>query len=136
MVQHLWLLVAGPPCQNLSAANKSTGARGGDSGVLGQKSRLVFAVVDILAELQRQVKKQRAGSVVWLIENVASMEAGQRQIFSHFFAASPPVTLYGGDFRPMDRARHFWTNLPVRIFSQTPSAAAAKRRCRTVVGPG
>ena len=47
--------------QNLSAANKSTGARGGDSGVLGQKSRLVFAVVDILAELQRQVKKQRAG---------------------------------------------------------------------------
>ena len=96
---NLFLLIAGPPCKDLSRANKAR------TGVLGEKSRLVFAVVDILSELQRQ-----AGpcNTAFVIENVASMKDADRDIFSHFFGGVAPVKLKGLEFRPMVRQRYYW----------------------------
>lgn len=130
------VFVAGSPCQDLSGAQGA--AR---KGVFGQKSRLFFVAIDVLARIQQVCHEANRGKaaeerihLAWLVENVASMDAKERRFFSkHLYgkgergdaatASTVPVTLHGELFMPMERKRH--------LLLEQPGQGAAQRRGAT-----
>lgn len=93
------LLIGGSPCQDLSISKSKT-----RKGLDGDKSSLFYEYVRIL----REVKPK------WFIlENVASMSDESRDIISQELGVQP-IELNAKDFSAQNRARYFWTNIPVR----------------------
>lgn len=93
------LLIGGSPCQDLSISKSKT-----RKGLDGTKSSLFYDYVRIL----REVKPE------WFIlENVASMSDESRDIISKELGVEP-IELNAKDFSAQNRARYFWTNIPVK----------------------
>jgi len=93
------LLIGGSPCQDLSISKSKT-----RKGLDGTKSSLFYEYVRIL----REVKPR------WFIlENVASMSDESRDIISKELGVQP-IELNAKDFSAQNRARYFWTNIPVK----------------------
>lgn len=92
------IMCGGSPCQDLSIAKSKT-----RKGLDGDKSSLFYEYVRIL----REVKPK------WFIlENVVSMSDESRDIISQELGVQP-IELNAKDFSAQNRARYFWTNIPV-----------------------
>lgn len=92
------LLIGGSPCQDLSISKSKT-----RKGLGGDKSSLFYEYVRILREVRPK----------WFIlENVASMSDESRDIISQELGVQP-IELNAKDFSAQNRARYFWTNIPV-----------------------
>jgi len=99
ITNNLDLLIGGSPCQDLSISKSKT-----RKGLDGDKSSLFYQYVRIL----REVKPK------WFIlENVASMSDESRDIISKELGVQP-IELNAKDFSAQNRARYFWTNIPVQ----------------------
>lgn len=93
------LLIGGSPCQDLSISKSKT-----RKGLDGTKSSLFYEYVRILREVEPK----------WFIlENVASMSDESRDIISKELGVKP-IELNAKDFSAQNRARYFWTNIPVQ----------------------
>lgn len=93
------LLIGGSPCQDLSISKSKT-----RKGLDGTKSSLFYEYVRILREVEPK----------WFIlENVASMSDESRDIISKELGVQP-IELNAKDFSAQNRARYFWTNIPVQ----------------------
>lgn len=93
------LLIGGSPCQDLSISKSKT-----RKGLDGTKSSLFYEYVRILREVEPK----------WFIlENVASMSDESRDIISKELGVQP-IELNARDFSAQNRARYFWTNIPVQ----------------------
>lgn len=93
------LLIGGSPCQDLSISKSKT-----RKGLDGDKSSLFYEYVRILREVEPK----------WFIlENVASMSDESRDIISQELGVQP-IELNAKDFSAQNRARYFWTNIPVQ----------------------
>ncbi len=93
------LLIGGSPCQDLSISKSKT-----RKGLDGTKSSLFYEYVRILREVEPK----------WIIlENVASMSDESRDIISKELGVQP-IELNAKDFSAQNRARYFWTNIPVQ----------------------
>lgn len=91
------LLIGGSPCQDLSIAKKDR------SGLDGERSGLFWEYVRILREVKPKY---------FILENVASMSDESRNIISKELGVQP-IELNAKDFSAQNRARYFWTNIPV-----------------------
>lgn len=93
------ILIGGSPCQDLSISKSKT-----RKGLQGDKSSLFYEYVRILKEVEPK----------WFIlENVASMSDESRDIISQELGVQP-IELNAKDFSAQNRARYFWTNIPVQ----------------------
>lgn len=93
------LLVGGSPCQDLSISKSKT-----RKGLEGKKSSLFYEYVRILREVKPKY---------FILENVASMSDESRDIISKELGVQP-IELNAKDFSAQNRARYFWTNIPVQ----------------------
>jgi DNA-cytosine methyltransferase len=92
------LLIGGSPCQDLSISKSKT-----RKGLDGNKSSLFYEYLRILKEVKPK----------WFIlENVASMSDESKDIISKQLDVKP-IELNAKDFSAQNRARYFWTNIPV-----------------------
>ncbi len=115
-VLHDWptfdLVIFGSPCQSLSSA-------GGCKGLKG-KSELFLDCMEVLA-----LCKYRNPSVLFLIENVASMKNSDRDIITKMVGAN----LYEIDsacFSAQSRKRYYWLNWPVHFLEKKLKIAYKK----------
>lgn len=92
------LLIGGSPCQDLSIAKKDR------KGLDGERSGLFWEYVRILKEVKPKY---------FILENVASMSDESRDIISQELEVQP-IELNAKDFSAQNRARYFWTNIPVK----------------------
>lgn len=100
------LLIGGSPCQDLSISKSKT-----RKGLDGTKSSLFYEYVRILREVEPK----------WFIlENVASMSDESRDIISKELGVQP-IELNAKDFSAQNRARYFWTNIPVQQPTESSS---------------
>ncbi len=89
------LLVGGPPCQDLSIANRQKG-----KGLAGKKSKLFYAFLAI-----KDIVKPK-----WfLMENVFSMSNENRDKISELLGVEP-VHICVDRFTPQKRNRYYWFN--------------------------
>jgi len=93
------LLIGGSPCQDLSISKSKT-----RKGLDGTKSSLFYEYVRILNEVKPKY---------FILENVASMSDESRDIISKELGVQP-IELNARDFSAQNRARYFWTNIPVK----------------------
>lgn len=93
------ILIGGSPCQDLSISKSKT-----RKGLEGDKSSLFYEYVRILREVKPEY---------FILENVASMSDESRDIISKELGVQP-IELNARDFSAQNRARYFWTNIPVR----------------------
>lgn len=93
------LLIGGSPCQDLSISKSKT-----RKGLDGDKSSLFYEYVRILREVKPKY---------FILENVASMSDENRDIISEELGVQP-IELNARDFSAQNRARYFWTNIPVK----------------------
>jgi len=89
------LFVGGPPCQDLSIANRQKG-----KGLAGEKSKLFFAYLEII-----KVTKPK----YFLMENVFSMSNDNRDKISELLGVEP-VHICVDRFTPQKRNRYYWFN--------------------------
>ena len=94
------LLIFGSPCQDMSSINKNR------KGLSGEKSSLFHEAVRILNEV-----KEKNPSVYFLMENVASMSASDRDIISEILGVKP-IKINSEEYAPAKRNRYYWTNIP------------------------
>lgn len=97
-IQDVDLLIGGSPCQDLSIAKRDR------KGLDGERSGLFWEYVRILRELKPKY---------FILENVASMSDESRDIISKELGVQP-IELNAKDFSAQNRARYFWTNIPVQ----------------------
>ena len=69
------------------------------------KSKLFFEYVRALNEVKPKY---------FLFENVASMNKESKQIISHYLGCEP-ILINSNNFSAQDRARLYWTNIPVEL---------------------
>ena len=100
------LLIGGSPCQDLSISKSKT-----RQGLEGSKSSLFYEYVRILRELKPKY---------FILENVASMLDESRDIISKELGVQP-IELNARDFSAQNRARYFWTNIPVQQPTESSS---------------
>ena len=93
------LLIGGSPCQDLSISKSKT-----RKGLDGTKSSLFYEYVRILNGVKPKY---------FILENVASMSDESRDIISRELGVQP-IELNAKDFSAQNRARYFWTNIPVK----------------------
>jgi DNA-cytosine methyltransferase len=93
------LLIGGSPCQDLSISKSKT-----RKGLDGVRSALFYEYVRILNEVKPKY---------FILENVASMSDESRDIISKELGVQP-IELNAKDFSAQNRARYFWTNIPVK----------------------
>ena len=87
------LLTGGPPCQDLTIANRQKG-----KGLAGEKSKLFFAFLAVL-----KITKPKH----FLMENVFSMTNENRDKISEFLGVQP-VAICVDRFTPQKRWRYYW----------------------------
>ena len=93
------LLIGGSPCQSLSIMQSKTRQN------LDGKSKLFFEYVRAKEEMCPK----------WfLFENVASMNNESKQSISELLGCNP-IFVDSADFTAQDRARLYWTNIPVLL---------------------
>lgn len=100
------LLIGGSPCQDLSISKSKT-----RKGLEGDKSSLFYEYVRILREVEPKY---------FILENVASMSDESRDIISKELGVQP-IELNAKDFSAQNRARYFWTNIPVHQPTESSS---------------
>lgn len=89
------LLIGGPPCQDLSIANRKNG-----KGLSGKKSKLFYAFLAVKEVIKPQ----------WfLMENVFSMSNENRDKISELLGVEP-VHICVDRFTPQKRNRYYWFN--------------------------
>lgn len=93
------LLIGRPPCQSLSIVQSKTRKH------LEGKSKLFFEYVRALNEGKPKY---------FLFENVATMNKESKQIISHCLGCEP-ILINSNNFSAQDRARLYWTNIPVEL---------------------
>lgn len=98
------LLIGGSPCQDLSISTSKK-----RKGLNGSKSSLFFEYIKILKE---------ANPKWFILENVASMSKESKDIISREMGVQP-IEINSNHFSAQNRARLFWTNIPVAIPSQS-----------------
>ena len=89
------LLIGGSPCQDLSIAKKDR------KGLDGDRSSLFFEYVRIMKEINPKY---------FILENVASMKAEDRDIISGIMGVEP-VLFNASLVSAQLRKRYFWTNI-------------------------
>lgn len=92
------LLIGGSPCQDLSISQSKK-----RKGLSGSKSSLFYEYLRILREVKPRY---------FVLENVASMSDESRNIISKELGVLP-IELNAKDFSAQNRARYFWSNLPI-----------------------
>ena len=92
------LLMGGSPCQSLSITRSKTREH------LDGKSKLFFEYVRALEEARPRY---------FLFENVASMNDESKEVISKCLGCEP-VLIDSNRFSAQDRARLYWTNIPVK----------------------
>jgi site-specific DNA-cytosine methylase len=101
------LLVGGSPCTDLSIAKRNR------EGLAGSESSLFYSYVDI---------KEAVNPKYFLLENVASMSAANRDAISEVLGVEP-VLINSKHFTAQLRSRYYWTNLTVDMeFPETSPA--------------
>lgn len=95
------LLIGGSPCQSLSITQSKTRKS------LDGKSKLFFEFVDILNYL-KSINKD----ILFLFENVASMNQESKQVISELLGCKP-IFIDSADFSAQTRERLYWTNIHV-----------------------
>ena len=100
------LLIGGSPCQSLSIVQSQTRQH------LDGKSKLFFEFVRA---------KEETRPKWFLFENVASMNEESKRAISNCLGCEP-IYIDSGDFSAQERARLYWTNIPV-LLNQTKSNA-------------
>lgn len=102
-----WVVVAGWPCQDLSAAGSGTGLK-------GSKSRAFYDLIDILNFMQGHAKP---GHMAWLLENVAMQHNHQHPSAKADYDVinsilGVPVCIDAARFGARaHRLRNFWQNV-------------------------
>jgi site-specific DNA-cytosine methylase len=91
------LLIGGSPCTDLSIAKRNR------EGLAGSESSLFYKYVDI---------KESVNPKYFLLENVASMSAANRDAISEVLGVEP-VLINSKHFTAQLRSRYYWTNIPV-----------------------
>ena len=92
------LLIGGSPCQDLSISQSKK-----RKGLSGSKSSLFYEYLRILKEIKPRY---------FVLENVASMSDESRDIITNELGVLP-IELNAKDFSAQNRARYFWSNLPI-----------------------
>ena len=99
----LTLVIAGPPCQNLTSMTKNR------EGLFGDKSILFLNLLNLL-------KLQKPKYI--LIENVASMSTKDRDLITAYlqdiYGTIYLTKINAGLVSAQRRVRYYWTNFPVR----------------------
>ena len=99
----LTLVIAGPPCQNLTSMTKNR------EGLFGDKSILFLNLLNLL-------KLQKPKYI--LIENVASMSTKDRDLITAYlqdiYGTVYLTKIDAGLVSAQRRVRYYWTNFPVR----------------------
>jgi len=90
------LMIGGSPCQSLSRLGRQ-------QGIFSGASRLFFEFV----RLWKQWKPR-----YFLFENVASMNAQDKQIITNAFGGVEPILVDAAKFSAGIRYRYYWTNIP------------------------
>ncbi|MES1903611.1 MAG: DNA (cytosine-5)-methyltransferase 3A, partial [Paramarteilia canceri] len=98
------LVIGGSPCNELSAVNPN---RKGIYDLTGT-GPLFFEFFRILETVRRN---QPDHCILWMFENVTSMNRETKEIIDRFFGCNPAVwDAY--HFSPQHRPRYFWGNIP------------------------
>tara|TARA_B100000963_G_scaffold352055_1_gene364642 strand:+ start:90 stop:1124 length:1035 start_codon:yes stop_codon:yes gene_type:complete len=93
------LLIGGSPCQDLSIAKSNR------EGLKGARSGLFWNYVDARNNLNPKY---------FVLENVASMSADNRQKISEAMGVNP-ININSETLSPQKRNRLYWTNIPVKF---------------------
>ena len=99
------LVVAGFPCQDLSIGNMDR------EGLNGDRSRLFYEAFRVIQDAK-----------YYILENVASMDDGWREIISAR-VGSGPIELDAAKCSTQDRKRLFWTNFRVPPIPSEPEVS-------------
>lgn len=91
------LLIAGSPCTSLSIAKRQK-----ESGLYKGESMLFWEFVRIWKESKPKY---------WLLENVASMKASDRDIITETLGVEP-IFINSSKLSAQSRKRYYWTNIP------------------------
>lgn len=90
------VLLAGPPCQDLSIGSKTR------QGLDGPRSWLAKPAIALIKKLQPDW---------WIVENVASMKKDQKDIFTELLGVEP-IEINSNLVSAQNRRRLYWTNIP------------------------
>lgn len=93
---HIDLIVGGSPCQDLSIAKKNR------KGLDGERSGLFWEYLRLVREIK---------PTYFLLENVASMPKGDRDIITRELGVEP-IMINAALVSAQNRKRLFWTNIP------------------------
>ena len=96
------LILAGFPCQGLSGANATK------KGFDDPRSRLFFHALRVVQEAKAEKHQVR-----FLFENVASMDAADRDLVSSYVGVRPVVVCASG-MSQVRRKRYLWASWPIR----------------------
>jgi DNA (cytosine-5)-methyltransferase 3A len=103
------LIVFGSPCTNLSSINPVD-----RRGLEGTESKLFYEALRILREIY--VFAPFSKKVYFLMENVASMSAKDREIITEeltaIFKDTQLIKINSSNVAPANRRRLYWTNIP------------------------
>lgn len=89
------LMLAGPPCQDLSVAGKRKGLNGSRSGLFWEVVRLI----------------KECKPTYFLVENVASMKKEDKQTITDALGVEP-IMINSALVSAQQRKRLYWTNIP------------------------
>lgn len=94
-LEEIDLIIAGPPCQDLSIAGKR-------KGLSGERSGLFWEVVRLIEECNPKY---------FLIENVASMPKDAKEVITDALGVEP-ILINSALVSAQNRKRLYWTNIP------------------------
>lgn len=126
--QHQWLVVAGWPCQDLSAAGKA-------AGLQGERSALLHHLVRVIGALQQL---QKSLPPAYIIENVPMQFHPDKRIAMRDFNTvvnmiGNPVVLDAAQFGSLaHRVRNFWCNLCTPMQLAAAASQVVRPAGRTV----
>jgi hypothetical protein len=124
------LVVAGPPCQDLSGLNI------GGQGLSGSKSCIFYEVLRVI-KIVRVIAKEKGWQMGFVIENVASMDSapGNPRAEMSALLGCRPWRLCSSEVSMVKRPRYYWTDHEVEVSNEFRVQSDIDRNLLTAAEP-